>query len=161
LLVHTKSIQAFLYSVMAGRSKREDDRPEFARNALTIGEELLRAASSTPEVRFDAFNARGIAWMRIGEANWDGFKTREECWNESQRSYDEALKIIPQLGQSPSNLAKLRMLQVAYGESENPRSLLKEAREYCSRSLSVNDQDQYPYLELGKIAVAEGTPLQP
>lgn len=158
LLVQTKSIQAFLYSVMAGRSKRKEDRPEFARIALNIGEELLSTVSSMAEVRFEAFNALGITWMRIAEANWSGFKPREECWRKSQESYDEALKIIPNSVRVLQNLAKLRMLQIANGTYDDPSPLLNDAREYCLRSLSVNDQDQYPYIELAKIALAQGNP---
>ena len=156
LLGESQAIHVFLYSVMAGRSKQEARRPEFARKSLELGEELLRSAPFSPEIRFEAYNAMGIAWMRIAEAGWDGFAHRDNSWTGAQDNYDEALRIIPNSVRVLQNLAKLRMLQVADGAQGDVSALLEDAKGYCARSLTVNDQDQYPYLELARIAAAQG-----
>ncbi len=98
----------------------------------------------------------GIAWMRIAEAGWQGFAHRDNSWIGAQDNYDEALRIIPNSVRVLQNLAKLRMLQVADGAQGDVSALLQDAKEYCVRSLTVNDQDQYPYLELARIAAAQG-----
>src|ERR1035438_1201706 len=72
LLLQAKSLQAFLYSVMAGYSTLELQKPDLARKAQNIGEEVLNDPRSSAGVRFEALNALGIAWMRIAEKGWDG-----------------------------------------------------------------------------------------
>jgi tetratricopeptide (TPR) repeat protein len=156
LLAQSQAIHVFLYSVMAGRSKQEERRPEFARKSLELGDELLRSAPFSPDIKFEAYNAMGIAWMRIAEAGWEGFAHRDHSWVGAQDNYDEALRIIPNSVRVLQNLAKLRMLQVVDGSQGDVSALLEDAKEYCLRSLAVNDQDQYPYLELARIAAAQG-----
>ncbi len=156
LLGQSQAIHVYLYSVMAGRSKQEQRRPEFARKSLDLGQELLRNAPFSPDIKFEAYNAMGIAWMRIAEAGWEGFAHGDHSWVEAQDNYDEALRIIPNSVRVLQNLAKLRMLQVADGGHGEVSALLEDAKEYCARSLTVNDQDQYPYLELARIAAAQG-----
>lgn len=155
--LQAQSIQVFLYAVMAGRSKAfKAQRPDFARTALKLGEELLKAGQSSLTVRFEALNALGITWMRIAEGNWDGFGDREDSWEKSQNFYDQALAIVPNSVRVLQNLAKLRIIQVEQNFPGDRSALLGEARELVTRSLEVNNQDQYPFSELARIALLEG-----
>src|SRR5260370_25953327 len=57
LRLQAQSIQAFLYAVMAGRSKEfKAQRPHFARTALELGEELLKMGQSSLTLRFEPLN---------------------------------------------------------------------------------------------------------
>jgi tetratricopeptide (TPR) repeat protein len=157
LLTQSQAIQVFLYSVMAGYSGQKERRPDFAGKSLNLGEELLNTAPFAPEVKFEALNAMGIAWMRIGEGGWDNqSRNRAECWDKAQWYYDEALRIIPNSVRVLENLATLRMIQVTKDLKLDVPPLLLEAKDYCLRSLAVNDQDQFPYLQLARIAAAQG-----
>jgi hypothetical protein len=157
LLLQAQSIQAFLYAVMAGRSRTfEEQKPDFARKALNVGEELLATGRTSQGVRFEALNALGITWMRIAEGNWDGFGKREVSWEKSQNFYDQALAIVPNSVRVLQNMAKLRLIQVEQNFPGDNTALLTEARELVMRSLEVNDQDQYPFSELARIAVLQG-----
>jgi tetratricopeptide (TPR) repeat protein len=156
LLAQSQAIHVFLYSVMAGHSEHEEKRSEFARKSLKLGKDLLRTSPFSPEITFEARNAIGIAWMRIAESNWKELGNRDDSWAKAQSNYDEALKIIPNSVRVLQNLAKLRLLQVAHGSQGDVSTLLAEAKDYCVRSLAVNDHDRYPYLELAQIAAAQG-----
>ena len=157
LRLQAQSIQAFLYAVMAGRSKEfKAQRPHFARTALELGEELLKMGQSSLTVRFEALNALGITWMRIAEGNWEGFGDREDSWEKSQNFYDEALAIVPNSVRVLQNIAKLRIVQFEQNFPGDRFALLGEAKELVARSLEVNTQDQYPFSELAKIALLEG-----
>jgi hypothetical protein len=171
LLVQTKAIQVFMYSVMAGRfgdkEKNPADfarRPDYARKALELGEDLLKTARSFIEVRFEALNSLGITWMWIAAGQWNA----EPRWNElgeplasctkAQNYYDQALTIIPNSVRVLQNVTRLRLLQVKHDFPKDRSVLLAEAKEYVLRSLEVNDQDQYPFYELAQIAVKQGDP---
>jgi hypothetical protein len=165
LLVQTQSIQVFLYSVMAGRLGNEEKspadfakRPEFARKALVLGESLLKSVRSSPGTRFEAMNALGITWMRIAEREWDDFGELATSWAKAQQFYDEALTIIPNSVRVLQNLARMRLIQLEHNFPQDGSVLLAQAKEYVLRSLEVNDQDQYPFYELAKIAVEQGDP---
>jgi tetratricopeptide (TPR) repeat protein len=158
LLLQAQSIQVFLYSVMAGRSKLKELRPGFAREALALGGKLLETNRSSLGVRFEAFNALGITWMRIAEANWDGFAERTVSWERSQSYYEQAMMIVPNSVRVLQNMARLRLIQVEQAFPKEPSALLAEAKELVVRSLEVNDQDQYPYYELAKIAIEQKDP---
>jgi hypothetical protein len=163
LLLQAKSIRVFLYAVMAGRSSDEGFRFLHARYALALGDEILNAPQSSPTVTFEALNALGITWMRIAQGNWGLTVERADGWVNAQHYYDQALTIIPNSVRVLQNMAEMRLLQVEARsteksllahEEETPR-LLAEAKDYCVRSLEVNDQDQYPYLLLARIAVEQ------
>jgi tetratricopeptide (TPR) repeat protein len=179
LALQAKSLQAFLYSVMAGNSKLELQRSEFARKALTIGHEVLKDPGSTPAVRFEAFNALGIAWMRLAHSEdrvasadgtaGEGSQTPDrtstlkkgsegdaaESWKKAEDSFEQALTIIPNSVRVLQNMATLRLEQVKQGIAKDPSVLLAEAKQLVKRSLEVNDQDQFPFYQLARIAVAE------
>jgi tetratricopeptide (TPR) repeat protein len=157
LLTQSQAIQVFLYSVMAGNSDQLERRPDFAGKSLLLGEELLNTAPFAPEVKFEALNAMGIAWMRIGEGGWDNQSpNRAVSWAKAQWYYDEALRVIPNSVRVLQNLCTLRMIQVTKDLKLDVPPLLLEAKDYCLRSLAVNDQDQFPYLQLARIAAAQG-----
>ncbi len=178
LILQAKSLQAFLYSVMAGYSKREPQKPEFVRNALNIGQEVLKDPKSTPAVRFEAFNAVGIAWMRFaknslekvssaGEGSrasvpaltvkkgWEGISDAGDGWEKAENAFEQALKIVPNSVRVLQNMATSRLLQVEQDVVKDPSPLLTEAKQLVNRSLEVNDQDQFPFYQLAQIAVAE------
>src|SRR6516165_9665806 len=153
----TQAIQAFLYSVMAGRFTPEERRSEYANAALQVGKKLLEVSPFSPEIRFEALNALGITWMRIAENRWN-IEPSVDAWSASESYYDQALDIVPSSVRVLQNLAALRMIQVVEGFPGDEIQLLNEAEEFCVRSLEVNDQDQYPFLELAKIRTAKGDP---
>jgi tetratricopeptide (TPR) repeat protein len=162
LLLQTKAIQVFLYSVLSGRSTEKGSRPEYANRALALGNEILGALPKTlgsaQALRCEALNALGITWMRIGEAQWPGFANRATSWANAQSYYDQALEIIPSSLRVLQNLAKLRLLQADVAGPSAARARLEEAKEYCERSLTVSDRDQYPFYLLARIALGLRNP---
>jgi tetratricopeptide (TPR) repeat protein len=158
LMLQAKSIRVFLYAVLAGHATEELRKLEGAKNAIQLGNELLEQApeGSRPAVRFEALNALGIAWMRVGEAHWEAIGDKATSWAKAQKYYDEALEIIPNSLRVLQNLAKLRLLQVEQLKDKNARTLLEQAKEYCERSLDVSDQDMYPYYLLAQIEAKLG-----
>jgi hypothetical protein len=155
LLLQAKSLQAFLYSVMAGYSTLELQQPDFARKARTIGEEVLNNPRSSAGVRFEALNALGITWMRIAGKGWDGSGDREASWAKAQRCFDQALLIVPNSVRVLQNMATLRLIQVQQKFPKGRSVLLAEAKQLVKRSLEVNDQDQFPFYQLAQIAIEE------
>jgi tetratricopeptide (TPR) repeat protein len=159
LLLQTKAIKVFLYSVLSVYGEDVDLMPTNAENAVKLGEELLDTVPTTADsgraLRFEALNALGIAWMRIGEKQWNGFADRATSWGNAQRFYDQALQIIPNSLRVLQNLARLRLLQVDLDPTRDKEVLLEQAKEYCERSLEVSDQDQYPFYLLAQIATKQ------
>jgi tetratricopeptide (TPR) repeat protein len=161
LELQTKAIQVFLYSVLAGRPKDGDKevKRQYASKAVDLGEYILKKAAENSEsvqaLRFEALNALGITWMRIGEYDWDGYD-RTTSWSRAQRFYDQALLVIPNSVRVLHNLAQLRLLQVELGSPDEPSVLLEQAKQYCELSLEVTDQDQFPFYLLARIAVKSG-----
>ena len=159
-LLQAQSMKAFLYSVLAGHGEDEGARPGHATHAIELAERILSKASRSDEgaqaLRFEALNALGIAWMRAGEGEWYGFDDRASCWARAQSYYDQALEIIPNSVRVLQNLALMRLLQCEAEVSADQEALLREAQEFCERSLGVSDQDQYPYYLLARIAVRQG-----
>jgi tetratricopeptide (TPR) repeat protein len=161
LKLQAASLLAFLYSVMAGRSGNTQNRPDYAREAIAFAESILSSVAKTAEsartLRFEALNALGIVWMRIGENQWPGFPDQRESWAKSEAYYDLALREVPNSLRTMQNMARKRLMQVARSFSKEERLLLlDEAQRLCLRSLEVSDQDQYPYLLLAEIAAAAG-----
>jgi len=183
LLLQAKSLQAFLYSVMAGYSKRVTEKPEFVRKARKIGEEVLADPRSLPTVRFEALNALGIAWMRFaensreniasteGEAGvgwqaahrapaikkeWEGIDNTADGWAKAEEYFDKALAIVPNSVRVLQNKATLRRLKAKKSVARDSLALLEEAEELVKRSLAINDQDQFPFYQLALIAVEKG-----
>jgi hypothetical protein len=158
LLLQTKAIQAFLYSVLAGRSEHIDLRPGYAAKARDLGEYILdkldESAESTQALRFEALNALGITWMRLGELGEE--KDRAACWMKAQSYYDQALTVIPNSVRVLQNMAQLRLLQVKHSSPDEASFLLEQAKHYCELSLEVSDQDQFPFYLLAQIAVQLG-----
>jgi hypothetical protein len=158
LLLQTKSIQAFLYSVMAGRSKKEELRPKYAARALELGKYILdnvdEDAESGLALRFEALNALGITWMRLGESAEE--KDRAARWQQAQRYYEQALMIIPNSVRVLQNMAQLRLSQVKFSSPNERAVLLEQAKQYCELSLEVSDQDQFPFYLLAQIAIQLG-----
>ncbi|HEY1940180.1 MAG TPA: hypothetical protein VGJ33_19800 [Candidatus Angelobacter sp.] len=157
LILQAKSLQAFLYSVMAGYSKLEEKKSEFIRKAFKIGEEIVKNPRSTPAVRFEALNALGIAWMRFADKSQQQSAIGEAAgaWEKAEYYFKEALSIIPNSVRVLQNLGTLRLLQLNKGIANDPSMLLREAKQFVQRSLEVNDQDQFPFYQLAQIAVAE------
>lgn len=180
MFLQAKSLQAFLYSVMAGYSKRVEKKPQFVRQALTIGKEVLEESQASPAVRFEALNALGIAWMRFAEnsreaivspqllgdsrtegrtstikADWVGIDDKADGWAQAEDYFDQALAIIPNSVRVLQNKATLRLLQLDLGVAKDPSRVLKEAKESVQRSLEINDQDQFPFYQMARIAVKE------
>lgn len=155
LFLQAESLQSFLYSVMAGRSSIEASRPDFARNALQIGDTVLKDPQSSPGVRFEALNALGITWMRIAQKAWEGFGDRENNWTKSQSYFDQALRILPNSVRVLQNMATLRFTKAEQVPSDRSK-LLDEAKQLVTRSLEINDQDQFPFYRLAQIAVQQG-----
>jgi tetratricopeptide (TPR) repeat protein len=161
LLLQAKSLQAFMYSVMAGYSKRVEKKPEFVRKARNFGEEVLKDPRSSPAVRFEALNALGITWMRFAEnsseriANpegvagagsqvasrtltlkkgWEGIGETVDGWAKAEDYFDRALAIVPNSVRVLQNKATLRLLQLDQGVAKDPSLLLKEAKDFVQRS---------------------------
>lgn len=155
LLLQAKSLQAFLYSVMAGYSILELQRPDFARKARNIGEEVLNDPRSSAGVRFEALNALGITCMRIADKGWDGSDDRGTIWAKAQSYFDQALLIVPNSVRVLQNMATLRLIQVQQNFPKDRSVLLEEAKQLVKRSLEVNDQDQFPFYQLAQIAIEE------
>jgi hypothetical protein len=160
LLLQTKAVQVFLYSVLSGRSKNEKAKPEYAVRAIKLGEEILAAVSKSPEStrahRFEALNALGIAWMRVGQYEWPGFDKRAVSWARAESFYNQALEIIPNSVRVLQNMAALRILEVELGSIRERDVLLKEAKQFCELSLEVSDQDRYPFYLLAKVSALQG-----
>ncbi len=158
LLLQTKAIQVFLYSVLAGRSENKNSKSQYAAKALELGNYILNSvdndADSTQALRFEALNALGITWMRLGQFGEE--KDRVACWTKAQTYYDQALMIIPNSVRVLQNMAQLRLLQVELSSPHEPLVLLEQAKQYCVLSLEVSDQDQFPFLLLAQIAVQLG-----
>jgi tetratricopeptide (TPR) repeat protein len=174
LKLQTNAMQVFLFSVLSGRPEDGDPRKKlhYAKMATHLGVELLKSvdesSDSATAVRFEALNALGITWMRVGQYQWEEFETdRQTSWERSQAYFDRALELIPNSVRVLQNLTQLRLLQFDLGlkdtrdsgdperveaKREELRPLLFEANGYCERSLEVNDEDQFPYLQLAKIA---------
>ena len=53
------------------------------------------------------------------------------------------------------NMATLRLIEVEQETAKDATVLLTEAKQYVMRSLEVNDQDQFPFYQLARIAVKE------
>jgi hypothetical protein len=178
LRLQAKSLLAFLYSVMAGYSKRVEQKSEFVREARKIGEEVLIDSQTSPAVRFEALNALGIAWMRFAENSrdkiaspeevaavasqaagrtstikrgWDGIGDTEDGWAKAEDYFNQALAIVPNSVRVLQNKATSRRLQVKQGVASP--ALLTEAEDLVKRSLEINDQDQFPFYQLALIAV--------
>jgi tetratricopeptide (TPR) repeat protein len=182
-LLQVKALQAFLYSVMAGRSKRREEKPHFISAAISVGSEVVKDPDASQAVRFEALNALGIAWMRFGEYcalnrknetkigfDWSMFDpsffstgqdlaSQERAgWAEAQAYFDQALEITPNSVRVLQNMATLRLLQVENGVLSDRTDVLEEAKKFVKRSLEVNDQDQFPYSQLARIALLENDP---
>jgi tetratricopeptide (TPR) repeat protein len=180
LLLQSKSLQAFLYSVMAVYSTRVEKKPQFVRQAFIIGNQVLKESQASPAVRFEALNAMGIAWMRFAEnsvetiatpevsggsraggsastirTDWVGIGDTTNGWKQAEDYFDQALAIVPNSVRVLQNKATLRLLQLDLGVAKDPSRLLKEAKEAVQRSLEINDQDQFPFYQMAQIAVKE------
>jgi len=168
LQVQAKSLQAFLYAVMAGRSSAKSERPHYAIQALNLATTLLNSPAIATEARFEALNASGITWMRIAEGasfgnqeewlreKWQQINFESSAWQNAERSYRDALAIIPNSVRTLQNFATMRLIQARLAREEKRADFRKEAKEAVLRSLEVNDQDQFPYSQLAEIAIEEG-----
>jgi len=158
LRLQAKALEAFLLSVLAGRSEKSDlpQRLHYASEAIDRAQSLLNDigadsdAVSKQALKFEALNALGIAWMRRGELGGDD--ERAQSWVRSRKYYDEALKIIPSSVRVLQNITQLLMLQADHNSIDGARVQLEEAKQYCERSLEVSDQDQFPFLLLARIS---------
>lgn len=178
LVLQAKALQAFLYSVMAGYSKLELQKPDFVRKARDIAEEVLKDPRSSPAVRFEALNALGITWMRFAEnaeekianvgaggeaarqapivkTGWAGIGDSASGWAKAEDYFEQALAIVPNSVRVLQNRATLRLLQVKQGVERDRSVLLAEAKQLVNQSLGINDQDQFPFYQLAQIAVEE------
>jgi hypothetical protein len=168
LLVQTLSLQAFLYAVKAGRDQNKPARPQYARRALEVVDKLLTSPVSNTEARFEALNALGITWMRVGEGTrlpeddsvgqaWrKEFSSEPDAWRKGEQAFAQALLIVPNSVRVFQNIATMKLLQFDCDVDNPDRAhFLKEGKEALLLSLDVNDQDQFPYYRLAQFAVRE------
>ena len=163
-LSQVKSLQAFLFSVKAGYSSDEAKRPLFANLAVSISQCLLYEPNS-PEVRFEALNALGIASMRLADQktrskNATSDSMYQSEWAEAERAFQNALDIVPDSVRVLQNIGTMRTLQAKTTSGEDRDSLLHSAEESVKLSLDVNDQDQHPFFQLAEIALESKKPLK-
>jgi tetratricopeptide (TPR) repeat protein len=143
------ALQVWLFAVMGGRL---DDK-------ANLGTTLLdRIRTQAPEARFDVLNGLGIAFMRSGELQTHE-DLRDRDWQKSEEYYKLALDLFPKAITVLQNLGTLRVLQYRAQIANGPDSamqLLNEARNFYERSVKLNDQDQFPFSQLSKIAAYTG-----
>jgi len=168
LLVQTLSLQAFLYAVKAGRDQNEPARPQYARRAFDVADKLLMSPVINAEARFEALNALGITWMRVGEGTglpkddaigqaWrKEFPLETDAWQKAEGAFARALLVVPNSVRVLQNIATMKLLQFDRDKKNPERArFLKEGKEALLLSLDVNDQDQFPYYRLAEFAVRE------
>ena len=170
LLVQALSLQAFLYAVKAGRDQNKVVRPQYARRAFEVAEKLLTSLVINAEARFEALNALGITWMRVGqgtglpEDNSVGQAWRKEfpsdsepdAWRKADQAFAQALLIVPNSVRVLQNIATMKLLQFDCDTDSSERArFLKEGKDALLLSLDVIDQDQFPYYRLAQFAVRE------
>lgn len=168
LLLASRALQAFLFSVMAGYSERKWMLSSYVSKALSYGEYVLGSSESSAAMRFEALNAIGIAWMRFSQhsasselrnrserTEWREIGDRAEGWIKAESNFKHALEIVPHSVRALQNMATLRLIQVRVGDASDPDTLLSEAKDYISQSLAINDQDQFPYCQMAEIAIKQ------
>jgi tetratricopeptide (TPR) repeat protein len=144
--------------------------------AISIGERVVTDPRASQAVRFEALNALGIAWMRLGECyafeiekddsglDWSGTglslegdleSLAKDGWGKAQSYFEQALELLPNSVRVLQNMATMRLLMVKHKFATDTPAVLQEAKRLVRRSLEVNDQDQFPFYQLAQIAILE------
>lgn len=161
-LAVVESYRVFLYSVIGGRSKRQN-REKYLEKAIKRGRRLLLLLTvlrleGRLGVLIEIHNALGIAYMRQGQQTADRAK-RKRLWRRSDEEYEQALQVNPNVVRALQNRGSLRELEGDDALASDPtvaRQLYEQARELFLHTLAINPNDQFPHYRVAILCAKLG-----